>query len=303
MRPLQSCGRPSTRKTLGIQLVSTGMSLEDHVGSILKKARTARGLTLLDGARLAGVPQQEYEALETTGLVRDRCNLFSLCDGCGLNLECLEQIARGWLPMEPDLTAWRELRRITTREGGITVHCYLLWDEATRDAALFDTGFDATPVFQLIEENELQLRHLFITHTHDDHIAALAAIRRQLPAARLHSSSSHAPVEQRNRATDFIHVGSLRITNRATPGHSEDGASYVIGNFPEDAPHAAVVGDAIFAGSIGSLPAGRPEGIMTVQNHVLTLPAETLLCPGHGPFTTVAQEKMHNPFFARPTPN
>ncbi len=68
---------------------------------------------------------------------------------------------------------WRELRQISTTEGGNTVHCYLIWDEVTRDAALFDTGWDAAPVFKLIEENQLQLKHLFITHTHADHVAGL----------------------------------------------------------------------------------------------------------------------------------
>ena len=58
-------------------------------------------------------------------------------------------------------------------------------------------------------------------------------------------------MDQRNRANDFIHLGSLRITHRDTPGHAEDGTTYVVGTWPEDAPHVAIVGDAIFAGSIG----------------------------------------------------
>src|SRR5438094_812355 len=84
-----------------------------------------------------------------------------------------------------------------------------------------------------------------------DDIAALEPIRNRFPKVKLHSGARNAPVDQRNRANDFIHLGSLRITNRDTPGHAEDGVTYVIGNWPEDAPSVAVVGDAIFAGSMG----------------------------------------------------
>src|SRR5262249_16480878 len=134
---------------------------------------------------------------------------------------------------------------------GTTVNCYLIWDEVTREAALFDTGWEAKPILDLLAQNHLQLRHIFVTHTHEDHIAALAMVREQFPKSRLHSSAKTAPLDQRNRPNDFIHLGSLRITNRDTSGHAEECTTYVIGTWPEDGPHVAVVGDAIFAGSIG----------------------------------------------------
>ena len=128
------------------------------------------------------------------------------------------------------MSLWRELRQISTTEGGNTVHCYLIWDEVTRDAALFDTGWDAAPVFKLIEENQLQLKHLFITHTHEDHVAGLQPIRERFPKIHLHTDARGAPPQHRNRRNDFIMLGSLRITNRETPGHAEDGVTYIIGN-------------------------------------------------------------------------
>ncbi len=73
--------------------------------------------------------------------------------------------------------------------------------------------------------------------------------------------------------------------------------TYIIGNWPEDAAHVAMVGDAIFAGSMGSGKEAWDLAKQKVRDNILTLPAETLLCPGHGPFTTVAEEKMNNPFF------
>jgi len=209
----------------------------------------------------------------------------------------LESIAKGWLPAEKDLMTWRELRVLTTAGDGITVNCYLVWDEVSREAALFDTGWEAAPALKLLAENELQLRHLFITHSHPDHIAGVSAVRSHFPRVRVHSSSKNAPVDQRNRANDFIHLGSLRITHRDTPGHAEDGVTYIVGTWPDDAPHVAIVGDAIFAGSIGRGNQSWDMAKQKVREQILSLPPETLICPGHGPLTTVAEEKAHNPFF------
>jgi len=195
------------------------------------------------------------------------------------------------------LSQWQELRVITTTAQGNTVNCYLIWDEVSREAALFDTGWDAGPILALLAENQLQLRHVFLTHTHEDHIAALGGVREKFPKVRLHSSSKSAPVDQRNRANDFIHLGSLRLTNRDTPGHAEDGMTYIVGTWPDDAPHTAIVGDAIFAGSIGRGNQSWDLARQKVREQIFSLPPETLICPGHGPLTTVAEEKANNPFF------
>ena len=113
----------------------------------------------------------------------------------------------------------------------------------------------------------------------------------------LHTDARGTPPQHRNRRNDFIMLGSLRITNRETPGHAEDGVTYIVGNWPEDAPHVAMVGDAIFAGSIGRGNQSWDLARQKVREQIFTLPAETLICPGHGPLTTVAEEKAHNPFF------
>src|SRR5207247_474869 len=161
----------------------------------------------------------------------------------------------------------------------------------------FDTGFDARGICALLEENQLQLKHLFVTHTHEDHIAVLAPIREKFPKVKLHSSAKAAPPDQRNRSNDFIHLGSLRITNRDTPGHAEDGVTYVIGNWPDDAPNVAVVGDAIFAGSMGGARELANLAKQKIRDQIFSLPGATLICPGHGPVTTVEVEKANNPFF------
>jgi glyoxylase-like metal-dependent hydrolase (beta-lactamase superfamily II) len=273
------------------------MTLEDHLGDIIRKGRLASGVEPGLAAQAAGLTAAELAALEETGQSSRPPNLAALAAAIGLNDAKLEGIARGWLPPSPDLSLWRELRQITTTSDNLSVHCYLIWDEVFRDAALFDTGWDAAPVLRMIEENGLVLRHLFVTHSHQDHIAALGDIRARFPTAHLHTGSKNAPPQHRNRANDFVHLGSLRITNRDTPGHAPDGVTYIVGNWPDDAPHVAFVGDAIFAGSMGRGNQSWELARQKVREQILTLPAETLLCPGHGPLTTVAGEKANNPFF------
>jgi glyoxylase-like metal-dependent hydrolase (beta-lactamase superfamily II) len=273
------------------------MNLEDHLGDIVQKARAMSGVGPYAAARAAGLSEPEFVALESSGTAPAQTDFGGLARAVGLDGRKLEAIARGWTPAQKDLSQWRELRKIETTGGGMAVNSYLAWDEVSRDAALFDTGWEAAPIFALIDQNELELRHIFITHGHEDHVAALSAVRYRFPKARLHSGSRNAPVGQRNRLTDFIHLGSLRITNRETPGHAADGATYIVGTWPDDAPHVAIVGDAIFAGSIGRGNDSWELARQKVREQILNLPPGTLICPGHGPLTTVSEETAHNPFF------
>jgi len=248
-------------------------------------------------AGAAGISETELSALEESGKAAPKINVPKLAQLIGLNSQKLEAIANGWLPAQEDLSQWREIRVFTTAGEGLTVNCYLVWDEVQHDAALFDTGLDAKPILDCIAENQLQLRHIFITHSHWDHVEALPKIRELWPKARLHSGSKSAPVDQRNKTAEIVHLGGLRVTHRETPGHAEDGVTYMVGNWQEDAPLIAFVGDAIFAGSMGNGNGAWDLARQKVREQILSLPAATLICPGHGPLTTVAEEKEHNPFF------
>jgi hydroxyacylglutathione hydrolase len=273
------------------------VNLEDHLGDIIRKARAMSRVSSSTAAGAAGISEAELAALEESGQTSKQPDFAALAKLIGLNPAKLEGIARGWLPAETDLSLWHELRVFTTAEEGMTVNCYLIWDEVSRETALFDTGFDAKPVLDCLAKNQLQLGHVFITHTHYDHVEALPKIREAFPKVRLHLGAKTAPVDQRNKPNEIIHLGGLRVTHRETPGHAEDGVTYIVGNWQEDAPHVAVVGDAIFAGSMGRGNDSWELARQKVREQILSLPPETLLCPGHGPLTTVAEEKQHNPFF------
>jgi len=273
------------------------MNLEDHLGDIICKARAMNNVSASAAASAAGISESELSALEESGRAATKINFDALGKILGLNPQKLEVVANGWKPSEKDLSQWRELRVFTTSGEGLSVNCYLVWDEVQRDAALFDTGLDAKPILDCIAENQLQLRHVFITHSHWDHVEVLGKIREAFPKAKIHSGSKSAPVDQRNKTAEIIHLGGLRVTHRETPGHAEDGVTYLVGNWQEDAPHVAIVGDTIFAGSMGKGNQSWDLARQKVREQILSLPAETLLCSGHGPLTTVAEEKANNPFF------
>src|SRR5580692_8578271 len=140
------------------------MNLEDHLGDIISKARAISHVSESAAASAAGISEKELSALEETGQVGSlKINFAALGKAVGLNPQKLEGIAKGWLPPQKDLSIWRELRTFTTADAdGTTVNSFLVWDEVQRDAAVFDTGLDATPLLNCITENQLTLRHIFI---------------------------------------------------------------------------------------------------------------------------------------------
>jgi len=273
------------------------MQLEDHAGDIIHKARAMSGVSTAAAARAAGVAEAELAAFEASGQDAQKINLAALAPPLGLHPQKLVGIAGGWRPAPQDLSRWPEIRGFTTAGDAFTVNCYLIWEAATRDAALFDTGLDAQPVLAVIAAEGLTLRHIFITHSHWDHVEALPKFRAAFPGVQLHGSSPKAPANQRNRAGESIPLGQLQIAHRETPGHAEDGVTYLISGWAKNAPQVAVVGDAIFAGSMGGGNDAWELAKQKVRAEILSLPGETLICPGHGPLTTVAEEKLHNPFF------
>lgn len=273
------------------------MKLEDHAGDVIRKARMMRKVSAATAAAAAGLTEAELTAAEDSGSFSKRPDFAALAEVTGLNAIKLEGLANGWLPAPTNLSGWHELRMFSTSGEGMTVNCFLVWDAAAREAALFDTGWDGAPVLAALKEHRLQLRHIFLTHTHHDHIAALGPVRAAFPAAQVHSSAASAPPDQRNRPDETVQLGGRRITHRDTPGHAEDGVTYIVGNWQPDAPPVAVVGDAIFAGSMGGAPQHGPLAKQKVRDQILSLPPATLICPGHGPLTTVGEQAAHNPFF------
>jgi hydroxyacylglutathione hydrolase len=273
------------------------MPLEDHHGDVLFKSRISAGLQPAEVAQVAGLSPEAYAQFESTGRVATTPDYDALARLLDLDAVKLKRLSDGWEPQPVDVSRWRRLRMISTSGSGMTVNCFLVWDEITREAAAFDTGWDGAPILALADENQLDLKHLFITHSHTDHIAAIPDLRQRFPGVRMHSNARSAPKAQHLQPGETFRIGSLQVEWRDTPGHAEDGVTYVLTGWPDGAPPVAVVGDAVFAGSIGGPKQHAALAKRKIREQIFSLPPETLICPGHGPFTTVGEELANNPFF------
>lgn len=186
-----------------------------------------------------------------------------------------------------------------TPAGDMTVNNYLVWDARTKAAAVFDTGADATDLILTIESEKLDVRHIFITHTHEDHVAALPAVLDACPRADVWAGERE-PVDH-PRAKTFaenahFHIGSLAIKTLFTWGHSPGMTTYLVNGLGRP---LAIVGDAVFSCSMGGSLEHYADQLRNNREKILTLPRDAVIAPGHGPLTTLAFEKQHNPFFAR----
>src|SRR4029079_9222560 len=123
---------------------------------IIRKARMSANVSAETAAKAAGISVNDLSVLEDTGKCPARPDYRAVAKLLGLSGGKLQRIAEGWLPPALDVGAWRELRQIVTQGSGMSVNCYLIWDEVTREAALFDTGFDGSQVFGILEQEQLQ---------------------------------------------------------------------------------------------------------------------------------------------------
>ena len=249
-------------------------------------------------AMAAGLTVPELTAMESTGEIPPMFKLEPSAQLLGLVPQKLQKIINGWEPDISLLPQMEYLYPIATEEDHYFANCYLFCDKATRQAGLVDTGWQAAPIIRLIDDNQFFLTDLFLTHHHEDHVGGLAELIQRWPEIKIHTSSASASAEQKNQPDQVIHLGKMQIAYRSTPGHSEDGATYVLSQPDTENPYIAFVGDSLFAGSMGR---GFHSGTLLkqkVMEQIFSLPDNTVLCPGHGPMTTVGWEKEINPFFS-----
>jgi hydroxyacylglutathione hydrolase len=224
-------------------------------------------------------------------LPTDEKSVRSLAERLGLNADALWESACGsYSPAPPaDIDG---LAMFITSYGDMLVNSYVIFDPITREAAAFDTGSDCSEMLSM----DVRITKVFLTHTHGDHIFDLDRLLEKTGAEAF--LSAREPLEGATPCADgtVFSIGSLRVAMRRSSGHAAGGTTFLIEGLERP---VAIVGDAVFAGSMGgtkSTPAYK-EALETNRESIFSLPPETILCAGHGPLTTVAEEKVHNPFF------
>jgi hydroxyacylglutathione hydrolase len=264
--------------------------LEDNFNDILGKAMKGLGLSDTAAALASGLSPDAVNRLLAGEF--EEASTRSLAQALELQPDALVQLARG--EYQPGVPLPETLAQITTKFGDMTVNAYVVWDRENRAAAIFDTGAEAQPILDLVRRENLKVVAIFLTHSHADHIAALGALQHALDVEAWSSELEPVRGNRTFRPGDVFNVGRHFLRTRLTPGHSPGGVTFIVEGHTVQ---AAMVGDAIFAGSAGGVRGDYAASLATIRHEILGLPDSTILCPGHGPLTTVALEKDHNPFF------
>jgi hydroxyacylglutathione hydrolase len=267
------------------------LPLEDLYTDVIGKAQ--RGMNLPDDALAAriGMPETVIQKLKAGSM--DDIVFGKVCRELNLGKAALVAMARNeWMPGEVSLEG---LEQFNTTFEDMTVNAYVVWDPATKLAAAFDTGADAKPMMDFISRKGLTLDAIYLTHTHPDHVADVKTLRTN---GQVVWTCSKEPwdgegAEQFDAGHEFA-IGNLRVETKQTWGHSKGGVTYIIHGLKD---RVAIVGDAIFASSMGGGGVSYADALATNRRYILANPDSTIICPGHGPMTTVGEEKAHNPFY------
>jgi hydroxyacylglutathione hydrolase len=266
--------------------------LEDNVSDIIGKAQ--RGLRISDTelAEKARVDSRKIRKLREGDF--DELALLRVAAALDLAGRALCELAMGeWQPKKIDQ---REgLAQFNTHYHDMAVNAYLVWDPASRTAVVFDTGADGSEMVRFATKEKLKVQLILLTHAHADHVADLPRLREKTGAQVFTPAREPVPGAEQIEEGKRFRLGKLEIGTRLTWGHSRGGMTYVVTGL---ARPIAIVGDSLFAGSMGGGNVSYPEALRNNLEKILTLPDETVICPGHGPMTTVGEEKVHNPFFA-----
>lgn len=201
--------------------------------------------------------------------------------------------------------------------GPLQCNCSVVGDEDSHEAMVIDPGDQVDEILQILEDEQLTLKQIVVTHAHIDHIGGAMKLKAATGAPILLNQNDTAllkmldvqaawigmkspgPVQVDDSVSDaaVLNIGNLKANVIHTPGHTEGSICLY---FPDE--QTLLAGDTLFAGSIGrtDLPGGSYEKIMrSLHNQVLALPDDTQVVPGHGPLTTIGDERACNPFLQK----
>lgn len=203
------------------------------------------------------------------------------------------------------------------RVGPLQCNCSIIGDETNREAMVIDPGDDIEDVLAIVRKHDLQVKQIVVTHAHIDHVGGAMKLRAATGAPILLNQNDYSLLKMLDVQASWIGVpapGKVEIDHSVTtgetvnagahsasilhtPGHTEGSICLFF-----SAEKKLIAGDTLFAGSIGrtDLPGGSMQKIMrSLHETVLALPDDTVVIPGHGPLTTIGNERENNPFLVK----
>ncbi|MEO6846618.1 MAG: MBL fold metallo-hydrolase [Chthoniobacterales bacterium] len=265
--------------------------LEDSYLDVLGKAQRGLSLSTEDIAAKSGINAAKVSSIFAGE--KDDEAILGIAKVLQLAPERVIKLAEG--EYKPDhVTPPEGLACFNTPFEDMTVNSFLAWDAATKEAVAFDTGADASDMLALVASKGLKLKYLLLTHSHGDHILDLDRIVEKTHTEAWIGDQEGFEGPKLFAAGKEFTVGSLRIGSRLTFGHAKGGITYVVEGLSSP---LAIVGDAIFAGSMGGGAVSYADAVRTNKKEIFSLADSTIICPGHGPITTVGEQRQNNPFF------
>jgi hydroxyacylglutathione hydrolase len=274
------------------------LPIEDTFGDILHKAM--RG-NRIDRERLAaesGIASRSLAAWLKDDGVADEAQTRSLAGVLHLDpAKLLESAAASWYPAPVDRA---DIRRHSQRPHPSNGYVFVL--RGSKRAALVDPAGNPQHLLRVLHEGNYELEYILITHKHADHCDAARDVAAAYPQAQIvmHPLDVHAIGPELAARTLPVHnggeliFGDAHITMLHTPGHTDGSACFLFES-------ALFTGDTLFAGSVGAALGDKStyaDILESVRDRIFTLPGDTVMMPGHGPPTTLAVARAHNPFFS-----
>jgi glyoxylase-like metal-dependent hydrolase (beta-lactamase superfamily II) len=273
------------------------LPLEDEFGDILRKAMQGAGFDAKSLARATGIDAAAIAAWAQGRGIADDAQARAIAPLLRLDPGKLADSATArWYPLPVEAPEVRHHPQQPHPSNG-----YVFFLDGGKRAALVDPAGAPENLLRILRDGSYHLQYILITHKHADHCDATADVAAAFPHARIvmHRLDVHAIGALSENALlardgeELPFGDDVRIRMLHTPGHTDGSSSYLLQS-------TVFTGDTLFAGSIGGAygDASTYDDILnSVRSKLFTLPEETVVMPGHGPPTSIGQERTHNPFF------